>query len=590
VNRSRSWHLVLTAGLVFVACGAGTQAPLAPPAAPASASRVLATADALVDETLAREPDLVTLLRLPGARYDFWYDESPAEIARVEAEEDRWSADLASLDRSSLGDSQAGLAYDIAKETLDARRQLRVCRSELWAVRPLYGLLTRLADVAFTQPVGSPELRAQALARFSLVPVAVARHITNLREGMRLGYLQAEVNVRQVMEQAERLTQTPAEESPFLSPAERDGDPEFRVKMRGLVEQTIDPAIRQYHDFLESEYLPRARKAFGVSANPRGDECYRAAIRYSTTVALEPKQVHEAGLAELAHIEGEMKALAAKSFGGAELPKLLDRFKNSPEYRYRDAAAIVNQAKDAIVRAKTAMPRAFGLLPTADVVVEPIPKFQERTAAAHYLRAALDGSRPGTYRIRLYQPEEQSVIAGESTAFHETIPGHHLQLDIATHRDNPRIARLLFNSGFSEGWALYAERLADELGLYSNDAERFGMLTTAAFRACRLILDTGIHAFGWDRDRAIAFLLDHTAMPKSQATQEVDRYISWPGQATAYMTGYLEIVRLRTEAEKTLGRRFDLRAFHDQVLGAGTVPLPVLAARVEAWVRQRVAE
>jgi uncharacterized protein (DUF885 family) len=281
-----------------------------------------------------------------------------------------------------------------------------------------------------------------------------------------------------------------------------------------------------------------------------------------------------------------MKVLSAKSFGGTDLPTLLGRFKNSPEYRYRDAAALVSQAKDAIARAKAAAPRAFGLLPTSDVVVEPIPKFQERTAAAHYLRAALDGSRPGTYRIRLYQPEEQSVIAGESTAFHETIPGHHLQLDIATHQNNPRIAQLLFNSGFSEGWALYAERLADELGLYSNDAERFGMLTTAAFRACRLVIDTGIHAFGWDRDKAIAFLLDHTAMPRSQAAQEVDRYISWPGQATAYMTGYLEIARLRGEAEKTLGSRFDLRAFHDRVLGGGTVPLPVLAARVESWVRE----
>jgi uncharacterized protein (DUF885 family) len=592
VNRARSWLLALATLLAFVACGGGAL-PVRPSAAPAAgdpANRVLALADALVDETLAHQPDLVTLLRLPGARYDFWYDESPAEIARLEAEEDRWSADLASQDRRPLGESQAGLAYDIAKETLDARRQLRVCRSELWALRPLYGLLTRLADVAFAQPVGTPDLRAQALARFSLVPVAVDRHITNLREGMRLGYLQAQVNVRQVMEQAERLTQTPAEASPFFNPAERDGDPEFRAKMKGLVEQTIDPAIRRYRDFLESEYLPRARKAFGVSANPRGDECYRATIRYSTTLPLEPKQVYEAGLAELARIEGEMKALSAKSFGGADLPTLLDRFKNSPEFRYRDAAAIVSQARDAIARAKAAVPRAFGLLPTSDVVVEPIPKFQERTAAAHYLRAALDGSRPGTYRIRLYQPEEQSVIPGESTAFHETIPGHHLQLDIATHRDNPRIAQLLFNSGFSEGWALYAERLADELGLYSNDAERFGMLTTAAFRACRLVLDTGIHAFGWDRDRAIAFLLDHTAMPKSQAAQEVDRYISWPGQATAYMTGYLEIARLRAQAEETLGSRFDLRAFHDQVLGAGTVPLPVLATRVEAWVRRRVAE
>jgi uncharacterized protein (DUF885 family) len=578
--------------LTFLACGDATPPAQTPaPTAGDPSSRALAVADAVVDEEFAHSPETVTQLRVPGARYDWWDDESPAEIARIQVHQDALLAQLAAIDRASLGDSPAGLAYDIAKETLDARKQVRVCRLELWGtLRPLFSLLTRLADTAQAQPVGTPDLRTQALARFSRVPTLLDTHTANLREGMRSGYAQAEVNVRQVLEQTERLVQASTETSPFYSPADRDPDPEFRAKMKALVEQTIDPAIRKYHDFLETEYLPRARKAFGVSANPHGDECYRAEIRLSTTLPLTPKEVHESGLAELAHIEAEMKALSDKSFGGADLATLRERFGTSPEYRHRDADSIMKQAKEAILRAKAAMPRAFGVLPPADVGVEPIPKFQERTAAAHYLRAALDGSRPGTYRVRLYKAEEQSTVVGESTTFHETIPGHHLQLNIATTRpENPRAAKFLFNGGFAEGWALYAERLADELGLYSDDASRFGMLSGAAWRASRLVVDSGIHAFGWDRDRAIAFLLDHVTMPRTQAAQEVDRYISWPGQATAYMTGYLEIHRLRVEAEKALGARFGLRAFHDRVLGGGTVPLPVLRSRVEAWLRQQKA-
>jgi uncharacterized protein (DUF885 family) len=461
-----------------------------------------------------------------------------------------------------------------------------VCKYELWDVKPLYGLVTRVADVAQAQPVGTPELRAQALARFERIPGALDAHVANLREGLKRGYLQSEINVRQVMEQAERLAQGEPEASAFFSPAARDGDPGFRAKMKDLVSTRIFPAVLRYREFLATEYLPGARRAFGVSANPNGAECYRASIRLSTTLPLEPGQVHEAGLNELARIEAEMKALAQKRFGGADIATLRQRFTTDPEYKHKDAQSVVTQATESIARAKAAMPRAFGVLPPADVVVEPIPRFQERTAAAHYLRAALDGSRPGTYRIRLYKPEEQSIVLGESTAFHEAIPGHHLQVNIATTRqDNPRIARFLFFSGYSEGWALYAERLADELGLYSNDAARFGMLSNAAWRACRLVIDTGIHAFGWDRDRAIQLLLDHTAMSRTQAAQEVDRYISWPGQATSYMTGYLEIARLRAEAEKKLGPRFDLRKFNDHVLESGSVPLVVLRQRIEEWLR-----
>jgi uncharacterized protein (DUF885 family) len=232
------------------------------------------------------------------------------------------------------------------------------------------------------------------------------------------------------------------------------------------------------------------------------------------------------------------------------------------------------------------MPRAFGLLPPDDVEVQPIPEFLEKSSAAHYQRAALDGSRPATFRIRLYQADQQSKVLGESVAFHETIPGHHLQTDVASHRGDavPALLRFGFNSGYGEGWALYAEQLADELGLYSTDADRLGMLSNHAWRAVRLIVDSGIHALGWDRQRAIDTMLAHTATSPDMAAAEVDRYIAWPGQACAYMLGYLEIASLRDEAQRELGARFDLRAFHDHVLENGALPLPVLERSIRAWI------
>ncbi len=588
-------HLfVWVAASTFLACGGAGAGPSARRSASSAAARgasrdVLTIADAIVDDQWEQAPESVVRLRPPGARYDGLPDRSLAGIAARDAREDAWRAKLASVERASLGETPAGLAHDIATETLAARRQARICRYELWAVRQMGGVQVQLTEIAQSQPVDTPELRAQARARFAKVPAYIDTEIRNLREGLRLGYAQNARNVEQVIEQLDRLTAAgDPEASPYFAPAAATSDPEHRAAWKTIVTRDILPALTRYRDFLRDEYLPRARKAVGVSANPDGAACYAASIRSFTTMPLEPKAVHDAGLAELARVEEEMAALSKKSFDGAPVRELLGRFSHDKAYLHTDAASVMTQATSAVARAKAALPRAFGILPPGDVTVEPIPKYQERTAAAHYRPAALDGSEPATYRIRLYEPEKTSVVLGESTAFHETVPGHHLQINIANSRsENPRISRFVFNSGFGEGWALYAERLADALGLYSNDASRMGMLSNAAWRACRLVVDTGLHVFGWDRDRAIAMLLEHTAMSPAQAAQEVDRYISWPGQATSYMIGYLEFARLRREAEAALGPRFDERELHDHMLENGAMPLPVLRARIEAWIARR---
>ena len=430
-------------------------------------------------------------------------------------------------------------------------------------------------------PVGPGDAPAHPRVYFAALPAYADTQIANLRQGLAQGYTAAQVNVRQVIEQLDRLSSAPVEESPYFNPAKRAGDADYSAALASLVGEQIQPALGRYRDFLRDEYLARARTDISVSANPDGAACYRAALRYSTTLELEPEAVHAEGLRQIDALDAEMREIARRSFGGAPLAVLLERFKNDPKYRYRDADDMLRRAKVAMVRADAALPRAFGLFPTQPCEIVPIPTYQERTAAPHYLPAALDGSRPAMYRIRLYQADKQSWVPGQSTAYHEVVPGHHLQINIATNRSGlPRIARFLFNSGFSEGWGLYAERLADELGLYSDDADRMGMLSNFSWRAVRMVVDTGLHTKGWSREQAIDLLLAHTALGPEQAAQEVDRYIAWPGQAPSYMVGYLDITRLRRSAEARDGAAFSLRAFHDAVLKNGNVPLGVLRERV----------
>jgi uncharacterized protein (DUF885 family) len=549
-------------------------------------TRVLAISEAYVADVFEQSPERVATLRPPGARYDGMPDDSLAGVAARDARRAGWLAELQAVAKGSLRDPNAALAHAVVLARLEDERAVRVCRFELWSVsQMLNGWQVRFSNLAQLQPLGTPALRDQAITRFSKLSAYVDTQTENLREGLRKRYSAPKIVVRLVLEQLSALAAGPPEASPFAIPVQRDPDPAFRERWLALVEREIQPALARHRAFLEETYLPAAREAIGVSANPEGAACYRAALRASTTLDVSPEQVRDTGRAELARLQGELRALSARSFGNAPLAQLFERFRGDPAYRFRNADDVMAQARAALVRAEAALPRAFGLLPSKPAQLEPIPAFQERTSAPHYMSAALDGSRPAAYRVRLYQPEQQSRVIGESTAFHEVVPGHHLQVNIANDREAlPSVVRFLGFNGFSEGWALYAERLADELGLYSADADRFGMGSNFAWRAVRLVVDSGIHAFGMSREAAIDLLLANTALSKDQAAAEIDRYIAWPGQASSYLLGYLEIQALREQAERTLGPSFVLRDFHDVVLGGGSVPLPVLRARVEAWL------
>jgi uncharacterized protein (DUF885 family) len=557
------------------------------PAAPGAAdARVLALADVYVDDVFAQRPAAVARLRVPGARHDTLPDDSLRGVAAREARRAEWLAELRVLPRSTLASEEARLASDLAASRLADGEALRVCRFERWSVSQMSnGWLIAFADAAVAQPVETPALRAQAETRWAQLPAYVDAQIDALRTGLAEGWSAPRRVVGLVIGQLDGLLAAPQDADPFASPALRSDDAAFRERFLALEQGAVRPALRRYRDFLANEYAPRARSSVGVSAHPDGAACYRAALRSSTTLDLDPAAVHERGLAALAEIEAEMRELSATSFGGQPVPALLERVRSDPAFLYRDGAHVLAQAEAAMERAWSALPRAFGRIPRSRAILEPIPEFQARTAAAHYLQAALDGSQPAVYRVRLYQPEHSTWTIGESTAFHEVVPGHHLQVALANESDGlPRIARFLFSSGFSEGWALYAEQVADELGLYTSPADRLGMLSNRAWRAVRIVVDPGLHALGWSRERAIDYLLAHTALSQEQAAQEIDRYIAWPGQAASYLLGYEEILALRRDAQERLGARFDLREFHDVVLRAGSQTLPVLRARVEAWV------
>jgi uncharacterized protein (DUF885 family) len=372
--------------------------------------------------------------------------------------------------------------------------------------------------------------------------------------------------------QLDGLLATSADSSPFASPAARDSSPAFRQAYLRAVAEELLPAIGAYRRFLVADYLPNARASIGVSANPDGMACYEASVRRFSTLSITAGEVFRAGEQQLARAEEEMRRFGEHAFGAGDVPVLLRRLREDTAWTFRTRREILDRSNEAIARAKAAAPRWFGRVPTADVVIREYPEFRQRAGAVpSYSPASEDGSRPGIFSITTWQPERISRASLENAIAQERREAH-------------PITRYFNFSGFSEGWALYAERLADEMGLYSGDVDRMGMLAAESWRAARLVVDAGIHTRGWTRQQAVDFLTAHSTLSPSAAEGEVDRYISWPGQATAYMLGALTIRAIRRDAEERLGSRFDIREFHDELLGAGTITLPMLEERMVRWM------
>ncbi|PRY46688.1 DUF885 domain-containing protein [Umezawaea tangerina] len=464
-------------------------------------------------------------------------------------------------------------------DRLDARSAEYTITASFFA--PAGALLTILPMVAVT----TPEQGRDYLLRLAAVPgvldVLAERH----RAGLLAGRLPVAHLVRDAIAFVDRYLATSADEDPLAR--QEHAEPGFTAERDRLLAEAVRPAYRRYRDVLEEEVLPAGRPEGrpGLCWLPDGAAIYSALARVHTTTSRTPDELHETGLALMAELAEEYAVLGQRVFGTSDQAEIFDRMRTDPELRWRDAEEMLGAARDTVTRAEAAAPEWFGTLPDSACVVAAVPETEAPGApTAYYSPGAMDGSRPGTYYANTSRARERHRYQSEAIAFHEAVPGHHFQITLAQGLTGlPMLRRLAAVTAYLEGWGLYCERLADEMGLYSDDTSRLGMLSLDSMRAGRLVVDTGLHALGWSRAQAVDYLRGNTPLPLVEIESEVDRYIAAPGQALAYMVGRLEIQRIRAEAERALGDDFDIRAFHDLVLAGGPLPLAVLDEVVTAW-------
>ena len=547
-------------------------------------------ADRFFEGVLERDPIFATILG-----DDRWDDRLPdlgadGRAADAAAFRDTLAAAEA-IDGEALEPEQV-ITRDML--TLVARNHLEALDRKLYqlAINHIHGVQTMPIQIAQYQVAKSTEGLEKLLTRFAAYDTAVQQHIDTLREGIADGRTSAAVPVRKEIEQIERLLALPAGDFPAVTLAQV-ADDAAREQVREGVAANIYPGLQRLRDYLADEYEAHARPEPGISATPGGDEAYRLAIRMQTTVAASPEEVHAFGLEDLAHIEAEKDEIARR-LGQPDRHALVQAMADDPANHTGSREKIVELAAEQTARAFATARAYFGRLPKADCEVKQVEEYREREVPpAFYMQPSIDGSRQGQYYINTYLPEERQLHKLAAITFHEATPGHHLQIGIEMELTGLPTFRTLGSRmagvAYVEGWGLYCERLADEMGLYLSEQERYGMLDAQAFRAARLVVDSGLHVFDWSREKAIAFMHERGSLPMVDAEIEVDRYTIWPGQALAYKIGQREIERARREVSEKLGDRFDLRAFHDEVLAHGSLPLATLRREILGWVEAAVA-
>jgi uncharacterized protein (DUF885 family) len=367
---------------------------------------------------------------------------------------------------------------------------------------------------------------------------------------------------------------------------------EIAQQIQDAIRTSVAPAYRRFTEFLNREYLPACRGPIAAAAMPNGRDFYRDRVRRFTTIDISPEELHETGLRENARIRAEMEAIRESVEFDGDLPAFLKHLRTDPKFYAQTPQQLMKEVALILKLADGRLPELFGRLPRIPYGLREIPAYvAPQTTSAYYWPPATDGSRGGFYYINTYNLSSRPLYQLESLSMHEAVPGHHLQLALqAELTDLHPISRESNITAFIEGWALYSERLGKEIGFYKDPYQDFGRLSMEAWRASRLVVDTGIHWMGWSRERAIEYMTNNTALSEHNVVAEIDRYIGWPGQALAYKTGELAISRIRARAEKQLGDKFDIRGFHDRVLEAGSIPLPLLEKRVDQWVDAQLQE
>lgn len=575
-----------------------------------AAAELAALADEYWRDFLAAHPVFATVVG--DRRFDDRLDDISAEGLRADRTRlsgllDRARAipveRLGPTDRVTRSELIGQLERDIVAIVSDVQHALSepvVSGFHEWTVDPLQGPQVTLMNIATIQPVATPDEGRAMTRRWREIGSYIDTHIDNLRRGLAAGKVAVREPVERVIDQLNDLLARADDAWPLLDPLAvehldwSEGErAEFKAGLSGSVREVARPAFERYRALLEAEILPstRPQDRAGIMHIPGGHDAYATLIRIHTSLDLAPEELHETGLREVERINAETEALGARVLGAADRSETIHRLRTDPELYFRTRDEVSQTASTALERANGSIPSWFGILPRAGCTVVRMGHHEEKhSTIAYYREPAADGSRPGQYYINTSEPDTRPRYEAEALAYHESVPGHHLQIAIAQELTSlPAFRRHLGVTAYVEGWGLYTERLADEMGLYSGDLDRLGILSFDAWRACRLVVDTGMHALGWSRRQAIEFMVANTALAENNIVNEIDRYIVWPGQALAYKTGQLELLRLRAAARDQSGDRFDIRSFHDVVLGSGAVALSTLRLIVDDWIRSQGA-
>jgi uncharacterized protein (DUF885 family) len=543
------------------------------------------------------EESPLTATSLGDKRYDDRLDDiTPRALARAKKRIQGVLTRANEIPESSLNAADRLTRTALITEVEDRLAEMS-CGFEEWTVDPLGGPQNEFMNVPQYTAIDTPRDGADYVKRVKLMGPYLDDQIANLRRGKAKHEFAAKDAVTKTIDQLMRLNATPVESlgvwSPAAAPHPSWTDAErrrFADQLTEAVRTSLVPALERYRAFLDREILPQARSSdhAGLASLPNGIESYRKMIRVHTSLDMTPEEIHQLGLEQIVKFRSDLAALGQKVFGTSDVAEIQRRLRADPEMHFKTAAEVEAKAREALARAQAAVPRWFGIQPQMPCEVHVMGMNEAPySTVAYYRPGSADGKRPGAYMINTYLPETRPRYEAEALAFHESVPGHHLQIAIAQElKGVPEFRKHQGVTAYVEGWALYTEHLADEMGLYSSDVDRLGMLSFDAWRACRLVVDTGIHAMGWSRQQAIDYMTENSCLAENNIANEVDRYITWPGQAVAYKIGQREILSLRDEAKQKLGDRFDIKAFHDAVLSNGAVALPVLREEVEAYIAQ----
>jgi len=531
-------------------------------------------------------------------RYNDRLGEESLEFIHSDLEQTRkFLARFESIDPTGLPDQDALSRQLMIREL---RLDIEGAHFKYWEmpVNQRDGPHLELPDLVTLTPFNTIKDYENYISRLRQIPRVFDQVIGNMRQGMRDGLMPPRYLLEKVAPEAEDVASQTGESSPFAKPlkefpstipaANQEG---LRAELLAAIGEQIIPVYKRFAAFVRDEYAPHGRTEPGVWALPDGDASYRYAIRRMTTTDLTPDQIHEIGLQQLKETEAEMLALAQK-LGFKDLASFNEHIKNDRSLYATSGQQLLDLYAKYVRDMEPELPKLFGRLPKAKLVAIPMEASRSKNAVpADYSNGTPDGSRPGHINVNEWDPEHRLTLNVEAIAYHEGIPGHHLQISLAQELTGlPNFRRHGGYTAFVEGWAFYSERLGKEVGRYQDPYGEYGRLENEMWRDIRLVIDTGVHAKHWSRDQMVEYFHKYTAMDEPNVQSEVDRYISWPGQALAYKLGQLEILRLREEARQRLGSKFELREFHDELLDSGPLPIDVLHSRVEAWIAGHVKQ